>query len=158
VVEEAPLFDIAAIMAAIRDVQEGMVGPSGEKPLQFATDKLTSAITTFPAFVNLVTSGDDLNPPGAGVSNWQGELNVTMVLLFAPNGGKYSQSACEAWVPIVIRAFNRAVRLRGVVPLARLVRFSLRPSDAPSDFGLDQYISATFELLIGIKVAEDYQA
>jgi hypothetical protein len=156
VVEEAPLFDIAAIMAAIREVQEGMVGPTGEKPLQFATDKLSSQVTTFPAFVNKVLSISDMNPPGAGVSNWRGDLRIAMVLLFAATGGKYSETAREAWIPIVLRAFNRAVRLRDEQPLSQIVRCGTEPGDAPEE--LQGYISVTFDLAVSILAAEDYQA
>ena len=98
---------LAAIMAAIADVQQAITPPLGQRGIQLATDEPPDNLDVFPTFANYETTTDvkRLRTFGTLALN-ELEHYIDMALIFAPADGKYSVRERRPWVPAVLDAFR----------------------------------------------------
>jgi len=99
---------IAEIITRLVAIQEALTPPLNAPKAVHALDALTADPQTFPAFVNVPRRGTrTISASGVRSFRW----TIDMILLFARGDIGYASVAQRAWVPVVLNAFDVALKL-----------------------------------------------
>lgn len=131
---------VSAIITKIAAIERAMTPPSGASKAPIVFDEAPVSPGTFPCFINMPRR---FVPTTRTAGTRERTEYVDIMLLFGRADERYSERAQRLWVPVVLDAFDNAIKLdTNVVQVAEITEGSYDPveiNDIP-------YIAVTFTL------------
>lgn len=131
---------ISLILAALVTIEQGLTPPAAASKQPMVYPEIPVNPGTFPCFLNAPSRGNRLT---ATAGTRERSETIHIMLLFGEALETYSERAAYLWVPVILDAFDSAVKLdTNVVQIAEITEWSYDPVKINEV----EYIAVTFVL------------